>query len=281
MNKGILISLISVWLTCLLSNPLNAEPVSITYNKLKLNGNMMPSADKTKPFFIIVHGTWATHNMELPTTLQELLFESDYGSLAITLSMNLSDRKTNYACNKPLKVGHDDNINEIGLWLDYLAKLGYRNIHAIGHSRGGSQLALFNQRNDSTIKFQYLIAPMTFEYDATLLAKLNSKADDEIITDRKVLYCDKVTTNVGVLKNLFGTKPEKNTPSILSKSKMPTVVFLGSEDPLTKSFKSEENTSKLVNRLSYQEILIDGAGHFFRDLYSDEIVEHIVEFIER
>ena len=82
--------------------------------------------------------------MEIIAGLQSLLEETGENSLAITLSLGLSDRHGFMPCEPPIMANHGEAPAEINRWVEYL-KDDWDEIVVIGHSRGGNQVALFNQ----------------------------------------------------------------------------------------------------------------------------------------
>jgi fermentation-respiration switch protein FrsA (DUF1100 family) len=70
----------------------------------------------------------------------------------------------------------------------------------------------------------------------------------------------------------------KNTPDLLKGYAIPVLVFIGSDDTtipgLVKAFEP------LAAKPALEISVIDGADHFFRDLYMEELVELAAEFIE-
>ena len=57
----------------------------------------------------------------------------------------------------------------------------------------------------------------------------------------------------------------------------PSLVFIGSEDTTVAGLGQE--LDKISNN-NLQTITIEGADHFFRDLYMDEVIEGTLEFLE-
>lgn len=57
------------------------------------------------------------------------------------------------------------------------------------------------------------------------------------------------------------------------------LVFQGSEDELAQRYKSQEAPGK-TNPL-VEDYWIEGADHFFRDLYADELVEQMLEWLAK
>ncbi|MCJ8273255.1 MAG: hypothetical protein MJK04_28125, partial [Psychrosphaera sp.] len=125
-----LLSILTLLVCALLFLPIAAmaKPVSIIHQGIKLNAELTEQGNKQQRFFLILHGTLAWHGMELPSTLQTLLEEEEHGSLALSLSYGVTDRKGFYDCKQPITGAHDDAQAEIALWVDYLNNKGYSNI---------------------------------------------------------------------------------------------------------------------------------------------------------
>ncbi len=256
-----------------------AEAIQSNYKGLILNAHFQNSDDKKQPTFLLVHGTWATHNMEIQSYLQSLLTEEGYASLAITLSLGIDDRVSQPDCNKTITAGQNDNLDEITHWLNYLQDLGFSNIVIIGHSRGGAQVASFNQLvKDDRIKAQVLIAPMVFHEQAVPEAavKLATTSKQPILGPVRVIYCEQAKVTLNAYKSYYLSSPEKNTPTLIKDTILPTLIYLGSDDKLiTEKFVNQSRIYEANSKISVK--IIDGADHFFRDLYADEIIEHLLE----
>ena len=92
-----------------------AKPISLSFNELAVNAEIIDVSDKSKPFFLILHGSLAWHGMELPSTIQQLLAEENYGSLAFTLSLGENNRSGFFDCSHPIISGHHDAQAEISV----------------------------------------------------------------------------------------------------------------------------------------------------------------------
>jgi len=277
--------------TLFLSLPALADPLQIKWAGLSLNGNLVTAEDTQNPIFLIVHGTWAHGAMELPATLQSLLEDEGYASLAITLSLGVNDRQGFFDCQSPVVQGHGEAIEEIHAWYLFLREQGYSKIVLIAHSRGGAQAALYQQRypQDQIVALA-LIAPMTWQkgveakayhdkfdvslYDLLGQAEQYQQAGKGLFTPPGVLYCDKTPVSPGAFISYYSAIPEKNTPALLINAEVPMFVYLGSEDPLSIRFAEQQALFSTKGNISV--ITIDGADHFFRDLYADELIEDIL-----
>ncbi len=277
--------------TLFLSLPTLAEPVQIKLAELKLNGNLVVVEDKQQTVFIIVHGTWAHAAMELPATLQGLLEDEAYASLAITLSLGVDNRQGFFDCKSPIVHGHDEAIEEIHAWYLFLREQGYSKVVLIAHSRGGAQAALYQQRYpQDALTALVLIAPMTWQqgveekaYHDKYGVKLDGllvqveqyqQAGKALFTPPGILYCDKTPVSPSAFISYYSALPEKNTPTLLANTELPTVVYLGSEDPLSVRFAEQQALFSAKGNIAV--VTVDGADHFFRDLYADELIEDLL-----
>jgi len=271
--------LLSLIIAC---NQVDAEPVQTEYNQLILNADLQDNGERGKPVFLLVHGTWATHKMEIMRTLQELLAEAEYNSLAISLSLGVSNRTENQDCASGIKAGQNDNLDELGHWINYLEQKGFTEVVLIAHSRAGAQVASFTHKaQDKRIKAQALIAPMVWSAESVPDDVRNraDKSTDKMLSKVAVLYCDETNISLDAYRSYYSEQPEKNTPTIIKNSLIKTIVYLGTDDELiTENFLKQ--SALLEKNSNITTHIIDGADHFFRDLNSDEIVEHLIEELE-
>jgi len=277
-----------------------AEQVQISHNGLTLNANLVKVDGNwpAGPVILMTHGTLAHGNMEIMAGLQSMFEEMEISSLSISLSYGLSDRKGMYDCQTPHTHLHTDAVTEIGLWHDWLKKKGMENVVLLGHSRGGNQTARYAaSTSDGTISHVYLLAPqvMTTEYSQQnyetrykkplkpLLEKAQKLVTEgqgkTLLKDVDFVYCDKTQVTAESFVSYYHFPEEKmDTTSLISSISYPLTIFAGSADTTVKDLitKAESKVDGEKSKL----VVIDGAGHFFRDLYSEEIVEAIAEELE-
>ncbi|OOZ16577.1 hypothetical protein BOW28_10010 [Solemya velum gill symbiont] len=288
----LLLSLASQWAL--------AEPVTIEHKGLVLNASL-ETADETwqqKPVILMTHGTLAHGQMEIMATLQELFSERSYSSLPISLSLGLSERTGMYDCPVPHNHKHTDAIEEIGLWQQWLTGQGVDSIILLGHSRGGNQTAWYASelKEGSPVKGTVLIAPASNGFDylaadykkryevdlAPLVEKANKLvADgkgDTMMENVDFIYCQKTSATAASFANYYADDPRMETTYILKEFSQPVMVFAGSEDTVVVNL--EEKIEALGEKENIQMSVIDGADHFFRDLYAEDLADETVEFIE-
>ena len=276
-----------------------AMDVQIPYNQLKLNANLEIAEGKalSDGVILMMHGTLAHGKLEILQSLQALLKEQGYNSLSMTLGLGISDRKGLYDCPTPHTHKHEDSLDEIDAWMEWLKKEGAKKIYLLGHSRGGNQIAWYAaERPDAIVPKVILIAPMTWNKDRadqyykrafkkdigpviTKAEKLVAKGEPEAwLENVDFVYCRDTKAQATSFVSYHGNEPRLNTSFHLPKIKVPVLVFAGTEDSIVTNVIEE--TEPLADGKGIKLIKIEGADHFFRDLYADDVVEHIIEFVK-
>ncbi|UCE89989.1 MAG: alpha/beta fold hydrolase [Pseudomonadota bacterium] len=275
-----------------------AEEVKLRQGDLTLNANLVMADGKTLKDGVVLmtHGTLAHNAMEIMSTLQELLAERGESSLAINLGLGLDDRHGFYDCATPHTHRHTDALDEIGIWLNWLQSKGATSVVLLGHSRGGNQTAWFAaERDDAAIKAVVLIAPATWseKYAATdferryetALKPLLKNAQDLVAAGKPetwlehtdFIYCKDTKVTAQSFVSYYQADPRRDTPYLLKSIRKPILVFAGSEDKVVKDVDTKVAPHADGKKISL--VVIEGADHFFRDLYAEDIADAIGEFL--
>jgi pimeloyl-ACP methyl ester carboxylesterase len=278
----------------LFCSPLYADEIQLKQGNLTLNANMQLVDEQPVDgrVALITHGTLAHNGMEIISTLQDLLADEELPSLAINLSLGLDNRHGMYDCAKPHNHKHTDAVSEINLWLEWLKNQGADEIVLIGHSRGGNQTAWYSNLYPETAIAQVLVAPATWsESDAresykqrygqslqSVLSQAEKMQPQGIMETTNFIYCAETQVTAGSFINYYQPDTRFNTPTLLQQTALPSLVIIGSEDN-TVSNLSEAMAE--VDNANIASLLIEDADHYFRDLYADEMVEGIIEFLEQ
>lgn len=272
------------------TSSIKASPLQLMHQGLRLNGELYAENKDNDTVFLLVHGTWGHGEMEIISGIQSRLDELGENSLALTLSLGLDNRRGFLGCSESIVARHDAAIEEIRQWVEFSSDK-WTKIIIVGHSRGGNQVALYNQTDvDPSVKKLVLIAPMTWSKTQTelqyksrfghdlpaLIAQARTYPLDSFF-QAGLINCDSNEVSAGSFLSYYSESPNKNTPQLLENIERPTLLFLGSEDELSKKYLDQKQgylTSEWIS-----EITIDGAGHFFMDLYLDELVESMLEWV--
>ncbi len=298
MNKQIQRVLITPVLSLalgLMSTSASAEEITIKSGDLRLNAMLNIAADSIKdgPLVLLVHGTLVHNGMEIITNLQSLLADESLNSLAINLSLGIDNRHGSYDCDVPHEHRHEDASTEIGTWIEWLKGQGVDQVLLAGHSRGGGQVAAYSQNPDAIVLGQVLIAPATWSpkyvekayYNryqkrlSDLIAVAKQQAHNGWMPEHTdFIYCDNAPkVKAASFLSYYQPAQTLNTPDLLVEGGLHTVVLAGSEDAVVKDLPEQLKAREFSN---VEFILVDGADHYFRDLYSDDIVETMVNSIE-
>lgn len=303
MKKSISIFTQPLLFACLLASLLvsgtsYAKEVEIKHGDITLNANLELADGKTMNDGVILmtHGTLAHSKHSIMQQLQELFVENGLNSLAINLGFGIDKRHGMYDCGVTHTHQHTDALDEISVWMGWLKEKGASKVTLLGHSRGGNQTAWFAaEHDDPVIKYIVLLAPQIWNEKAASenykkkygkdLKPILEKAQalvkagkaEEILKGVDFIYCKEANVSAVSFASYYTPEPRMDTPSLLSKIKKPVLVFAGTEDTVVKGL--DKMYGDLPDKGNSELAIIDGAGHMFQDLYAEEVVEKIVEFV--
>jgi pimeloyl-ACP methyl ester carboxylesterase len=279
----------------LLPHLAGAQTLQITLQGITLNANLVEPAD-AKEIYLLVHGTWGHYDMEIMAALQQGLADRDVASLAINLSLGKSDRHGFLTCEPQMRPNHEAAVAEIDHWLGYLKNQGWAQPAILGHSRGAAQVALYQQQHpDNGVSRLVLLAPMVVDRSA-MVARYNSQTDfhansegagdthelaavletaeragSRLIGPHALLQCEQVRAPGTTFISYYGAGTERHVPRLLRSVAIPTAVFLGTDDSIA-PWSLADRTA--VQSLATTRVhFIEGADHFFRDLYLDDVLD--------
>ena len=291
--------LLLVVVALLVTSPLLAETYTLEHKGLKLTANLETAEDNWQQgtVLLMTHGTLAHNRMEIMDTLQGLFSERGLSSLAVNLSLGLSEREGMYDCATPHTHKHTDAVDEIGLWLEWLKKEGVKSVVLLGHSRGGNQTARFAaEHDDAVIKGVILIAPQVWsegyeqqDYQqrygkplAPILARaeklLAEGKGDTMLKPVDFIYCKDTAATAAAFVSYYRADARMDTPTVIADISKPVQVFAGSADTVVKGLGRKMEVVAKRDNVTFTTL--EGADHFFRDLYAEDLADHSMEFIE-
>ncbi len=285
-------------LIAVLSLPVQAEEVKIKHGGLTLNANLNVAPGKTLADGIVVmlHGTLAHKDMEIIRALQDMLLERGISNFAFNLGLAQDDRHGMNDCAGPHRQLNNDALVELGLWVDWLKNKGAGAITVLGHSRGGNQVARFVAGSpDSIVKRAVLMAPATwwpgkeaqgykknYKKDlAPLLAKARALVKEgkgsELMEGVDLVYCPNTKVAAATFVDYYrGDNPDLDTPSVIKRIKMPVLAVAASNDRVNPKFAGR---MKATTQANVKFVVVEDSGHFFRDLFGEDVADAIAEFV--
>jgi pimeloyl-ACP methyl ester carboxylesterase len=280
--------------------PVQGEEVTLEHQGLTLNANLETTGTNWSqgPVVLMTHGTLAHGGMETLQGLQSALKDRGISSLSMTLSLGLDDRHGMYPCATPHRHQHTDAVAEIGAWLGWLQGQGAAKVALLGHSRGGNQTARFAAEHpEAPIGALILVAPQTWdeaeaEQDyrqrygkelAPRLAQARQLADEGragvMMEHLDFIYCPDTAATAAALISYYAPDPRMDTPRLIPEIKAPVLVIAGSKDKVVAGLV--EKVQPLADGQRVQLVVLDGADHFFRDLYADDIGDAVRALLDK
>ena len=285
--------LILGWLALAPSIAMAAE-VSLSFRGLALSGALVlaEGKDPADGIVLITHGTLAHHRMEIVATLQALLAERGLSSLGITLSLGIDARRGMYDCALAHRHRQSGAADEIAAWVRWLGAHGARRIALMGHSRGGNQTARFAAEADHpAVVAVVLLAPATRNAEvaarryaaagggelASVLERARRAEPDDMLKGVRFLFCRDTSVAAGSFLDYYADDRRHDTPSLLPEIAKPTLVIAGSADRVVPDLPQRvapflDHDTRLV--------VVEDAGHFFRDLFAEDVADAVAEFLE-
>ena len=260
-----------------------AEPVQIKPSLLRLNGNLeLPAGEKLEGenVVLIVHGMLSHYGQETIAALQKNLKARGLASLAINLSLGIDDRKG----PRPCGVVHDYALagarREIRLWVEWLTAQHAKTIDIVGFSRGGAQVAAIGSELP-TVRRMVLLAP-TFataveqadayqrDYGHPLAPELEAAHKDPLKTHTvDFMSCKQAPVLGATFLDAYTEMP----PKLAARTGHPTLVVIAGKDT-----QVPDLAARLPSEV--KPVVIDGASHFFPDLYGEEAADVIAKFLK-
>ena len=259
-----------------------AEPVQIKPSLTRLNANLELPPGKTvgDGVVVIVHGMLSWYGQETIAALQKNLKTHGIGSLAITLSLGVDDRRGPRRC----EVTHDYALagaqREVGRWMDWLSGQRAKSVDLLGFSRGGAQVAAIAPQLPNVRKI-VLMAPafataleQAEAYQRAFGHPLQPGIDEarkNPLATRTVDFL--ICKQAPVLNATFLDGYSELSPRLAARTGKPTLVIVAGKD---------EVVPDLARKLpsDVKPVVIDGASHFFLDLYGEEAADAVAKFIQ-
>lgn len=279
------------------TNSIQAREVTHKYNGLTINANleMAEGKDFKDGMVLVIHGYLAHNKMEIIRAIQQVLLDNDRSSLAINLSLGVDNRHGFYDCNSPHHHLQDNAVKEMSAWIAWLRDKGVAQVAILGHSRGANQSMVYAvEQIDPEVTHMVMLAPGAGENVQSLYKERYGKSLDqalayarkliaagkgqELMHEIDLLSCPKTSATAKTFVSYYAPDNKfRQFKSFLPKISIPTLVIAGSMDDRQPDI--EKLITPYIDGERIQLSVIEGAGHFFRDLNMDEAIEASIEFI--
>ena len=280
-----------------------SEPVTTEYLGLDVTGNLELAPGKalaTHGAVLIVHGSLAHHRMEVIAALQANLKARGLNSLAITLSLGINRRQGMFDCKLEHDHRHGDAADEIIAWVEWLQGRGATSVTVLGHSRGASQAALaLVERADVGVGRLILAAPLyqgfaeiaeRYQQEVgqplapllTRARKMIEDGDGDTLLDVPgFLYCRPARVTAAAFHDYYAADPQQDVLKLMTEINTPTLIVLAGDDKVVPTLSAAVSEAQKVawrgRRVSV--MTVEGADHFFRDLFGEDLADHVAAFI--
>lgn len=272
------------------------ERVQTEYRDSTLNG-WLTEVESPRATVLMIHGTMAHANMEIMASFAEVLAEYDIESLRVTLSLGEDGREGMFDCASVHRHRHQDAVGEIDAWMDWLAGHGRDEVVLLGHSRGTNQVARYSTRHaPGRAEGIVLVAPSIYrpgsqgeEYQETagqsldeVIAEARRLVDagkgDALLEGVQFLYCPGATVTAAAFLSYYEADADYDTLALAEAGGVPVLVVVGTEDPLSAGVAEAVSAGDADGRISL--VVVEGADHFFRDLYAYDVVEGVLAWLD-
>ncbi len=296
--RGLFFMLLTLLFLAQSAQKSKAEEVSFEYLGLELSANLEIAhgkALKSDGVVLLVHDTLAHDRVELMSSLQDSLRDLGVNSLAITLSLGMDKRHGMFDCKLEQDHRHEDAVDEINAWVQWLKEKGATSITVAGHGRGANQVALYAiNRLDKTVKRVALMAPLMqtpekveADYKARFRRSLReelAKAEELVANEEGnqlmdvpgFLNCQKAQVTAGAFANYYGANPKFLTTNLLQSISAPVLIAVGDQDQSLQEIEAARAEFGAVKTISL--VTVPGADQDFRDLAADELAKKLKEF---
>ena len=278
-----------------------AEEVRIRHQTIDLIGNLQSPGGKplgADGAMLIIHGTLAHHGMEIIVSLQRALEAQGIASLAITLSLGVDARRGMFDCSGLHDYTQRSTGGEINAWVAWLQARGAGRVTLAGHSRGaGTVVERAAAGLHPLVDRLLLLAPLSDTHaelaenyrrsyggdlDALIAGAKRSVAMGDanaVLAAPGFLMCKGARVTAATFLEHYAGDPAQATLGRLKRLRLPVLVVAAGADSIAP--KVAERTTAAAPGPHVELAVIEGADHFFRDLFMDDLVDRMKPFLAK
>jgi len=252
-------------------------------NHLEATAELLRGREEGKAL-LIVHGFLQTRDFFTVRQLAEALHDMGHTVLLPNLTLGINHRRQSLACEAIHTHTMEQDMVEIGLWLDWLRHHSGKQVTLIGHSQGSlAGLAYLAESPQAPVEQVILISlvafaqgPIAKETPEDLQRATRQLASHEnTVTNYRLAFCDEYVTSP---ESYLSYVKWNRAMALGALNKMPfkPLVVLGSNDQ-----RLGDDWVALLKRAGTEVIEIAGANHFFDHEHEFDLMDTIGELLQR
>ena len=277
-----MLRLVLTILALLVMTPVRADTVQLTLPNALVATAEYWQGDSDKPVVLVLHGFLQTYHFPTVYRLSEGLYSEGYSVLAPSLTLGVTYRRQSLACEAIHTHTLEQDLAEIGAWIDWLKAHGHTAIILSGHSAGSLELLAYVAGNPDPAIRQFVgvsIIEGRFELSDSELAALQADLGQRIARhDRSLVrqqfsFCTRMLATPASLYSYLSWTPE-HILAAAHDARIPVSFIVGSKD--------ERLGADWIRRLraTGREVhVIEGANHFMDGEHEFDLLDTVLAVI--
>jgi pimeloyl-ACP methyl ester carboxylesterase len=273
------------YLLCLLIAVCPAAAHALTVHQ-EMRPGIRASADylageRSKPAVLLLHGFLQTREFPTVATLAGGLHDEGYTVLAPTLSLNIPSRAQSLACEAAHKHSLDDDVAEIGRWVNWLKSRGHRSIVLVGHSFGSLQLlAYLAHKPDAAVKGYIGASLVEAQIGRAARADLIAQLEERVRNRQRALVSQTLSfcriypsTPEGLLS--YVRWDQERVLAALKQSPVGVKLIMGDSDSML-----DQGWLRRLQQARVPMVIVAGANHFMDGSHEFDLLDHALKSLD-
>ncbi|MDP2961909.1 MAG: alpha/beta fold hydrolase [Sulfurimicrobium sp.] len=263
-------------------SPARADMVEIRFSPSLVGAADYRAGKPGYPAVLLLHGFLQTRNAPPTNRLADALSDAGYPVLVPTLSLGVSRRNKSLSCEAVHKHTLQDDLREIGLWVDWLAGRGHRRIAMTGHSSGGKDVLAYLAATPNVLVERAIligITPLEVEAGQYRKAQAEKPAASEPVPPLRRFTMGYCKNNYAATVPAYLSYADWTGDLIvnrLGRVRVPVDIVLGTKDQvISPAWQAQLAKSRVP--ISW----IENAGHFFDGEYEFELSDRVAEILKK
>jgi pimeloyl-ACP methyl ester carboxylesterase len=242
------------------------------------------AGDKEQKTVLLLHGFLQTRDFFTVQRLGNALNEMGYNVLLPTLTLGINNRRQSLACEAIHTHSMQQDVEEIASWVDWLHRHTHQKVALIGHSVGSLELLTYlSEEPNPPVSQAILISlipfaqgPIAKENEAERQrARSQLESDGNALSNFRLAFCDRYASTPADYLSYLAWNGNKTLENLNNLAIAPTIVLGGEDRRLGNDWLPS------LKQTGVEVIQIEGANHFFDHEYEFELMDSVIELLER